>query len=391
MPRPARASSTTGPSNGRGNGHAKSMRRWAKRRSWRCARPLPADAPSATTHGSSAWAVVSESNQRCDPGDVQEKGRVLRERVSERATKMAIPFSRSAERRRCVGIISVKCPCGRTLKADAKYAGRKGKCPSCGAYLRIPGEVPCGPATPIPLPEAVHESPSCVLRGRRYRVMMFGASPVMPKICVVTGETATMESSIPRFLWGGLAGSPALFVWQFHRQLISLPFSAKGLAAYKEKRPFFSLVLAGGLLVARYIPLFPADIIWLFLCCSCLCWLPLIDKMCGRRNLCIAHSKSHIITPEQEFDVGVTSREFTNEFLRLNPSAFEAKRGYAYRLGFCQDCNARLPINKKRCYHFLHCILTLLTGGLWGIVWLKVAFSGPWCCTRCSSRRVLKA
>jgi hypothetical protein len=37
-----------------------------------------------------------------------------------------------------MGTISIRCSCGRTLKADDKYSGRKAKCSSCGARLVIP-------------------------------------------------------------------------------------------------------------------------------------------------------------------------------------------------------------------------------------------------------------
>jgi predicted RNA-binding Zn-ribbon protein involved in translation (DUF1610 family) len=36
------------------------------------------------------------------------------------------------------GFIRLVCPCGKKLKVPAHYAGRSGKCPQCGAHLRIP-------------------------------------------------------------------------------------------------------------------------------------------------------------------------------------------------------------------------------------------------------------
>ncbi len=36
------------------------------------------------------------------------------------------------------GFIRLICPCGKKLKVPAHYAGRGGKCPQCGAQLRIP-------------------------------------------------------------------------------------------------------------------------------------------------------------------------------------------------------------------------------------------------------------
>ena len=34
--------------------------------------------------------------------------------------------------------IAVKCDCGRTTSAADEFAGRKGKCPGCGAIVAIP-------------------------------------------------------------------------------------------------------------------------------------------------------------------------------------------------------------------------------------------------------------
>jgi len=38
--------------------------------------------------------------------------------------------------------IHVKCACGRTLAVDAKYAGRRAKCPGCGAEFAVPRPPP---------------------------------------------------------------------------------------------------------------------------------------------------------------------------------------------------------------------------------------------------------
>ena len=36
------------------------------------------------------------------------------------------------------GFIRFACPCGKRVKMPARYAGRRGKCPGCGASIRIP-------------------------------------------------------------------------------------------------------------------------------------------------------------------------------------------------------------------------------------------------------------
>ena len=42
--------------------------------------------------------------------------------------------------------ISFSCDCGKTLLAHEKYAGKRTKCPECGAILRIPD--PAAPPEP---------------------------------------------------------------------------------------------------------------------------------------------------------------------------------------------------------------------------------------------------
>jgi predicted RNA-binding Zn-ribbon protein involved in translation (DUF1610 family) len=58
--------------------------------------------------------------------------------------------------------ISFVCPCGKKLKVDEEYAGRKGKCPACGQSLIVPaagsGRQP-GPGHSPPPPAAVSSPP----------------------------------------------------------------------------------------------------------------------------------------------------------------------------------------------------------------------------------------
>jgi phage FluMu protein Com len=37
-----------------------------------------------------------------------------------------------------MGTITIRCSCGKILRVDEKYAGRRGKCPSCNAEIHIP-------------------------------------------------------------------------------------------------------------------------------------------------------------------------------------------------------------------------------------------------------------
>ncbi len=55
--------------------------------------------------------------------------------------------------------------------------------------------------------------------------------------------------------------------------------------------------------------------------------------------------------------------------------------------GFCKTCKEDVLIRRQGANHVLHLLLTLLTAGLWVIVWLLAAVKvGGWRCTRCGRR-----
>lgn len=57
--------------------------------------------------------------------------------------------------------------------------------------------------------------------------------------------------------------------------------------------------------------------------------------------------------------------------------------------GFCDSCHKRTVVFRKGTNHILHLILTILTAGLWLVVWLGVSVKfGGWRCTVCGSNRV---
>jgi DNA-directed RNA polymerase subunit RPC12/RpoP len=60
--------------------------------------------------------------------------------------------------------------------------------------------------------------------------------------------------------------------------------------------------------------------------------------------------------------------------------------------GFCKTCGEKVLIRRQGANHILHLLLTVLTLGVWGWVWLFVALGkvGGWRCTRCG-RRVRKS
>jgi hypothetical protein len=54
--------------------------------------------------------------------------------------------------------------------------------------------------------------------------------------------------------------------------------------------------------------------------------------------------------------------------------------------GFCKTCNKQVMIRRKGTNHILHLILTILTGGLWLIIWILSSIKiGGWRCTICGS------
>jgi hypothetical protein len=54
--------------------------------------------------------------------------------------------------------------------------------------------------------------------------------------------------------------------------------------------------------------------------------------------------------------------------------------------GYCTDCKKQVLIRRKGTNHLLHLILTLVTGGLWLIVWILCAIKiGGWRCSQCGA------
>ena len=55
--------------------------------------------------------------------------------------------------------------------------------------------------------------------------------------------------------------------------------------------------------------------------------------------------------------------------------------------GFCQVCNKNMLLRRKGTNHILHLILSLITGGLWIIIWVLVTIKvGGWRCTTCGTK-----
>jgi hypothetical protein len=56
--------------------------------------------------------------------------------------------------------ITFSCSCGKEITVKDQFAGKKGKCPACGAIMQVPAVKPPEPAAPEPEPEIVISEPA---------------------------------------------------------------------------------------------------------------------------------------------------------------------------------------------------------------------------------------
>ncbi|VGO14779.1 hypothetical protein PDESU_03348 [Pontiella desulfatans] len=58
---------------------------------------------------------------------------------------------------------------------------------------------------------------------------------------------------------------------------------------------------------------------------------------------------------------------------------------------FCKDCNEYRKCEGRTPSHILHLLLSIITGGIWLIVWLILLLKPQaWHCATCGSRRIAK-
>jgi len=61
--------------------------------------------------------------------------------------------------------------------------------------------------------------------------------------------------------------------------------------------------------------------------------------------------------------------------------------GQKHTQKYCKACQENVLAVKKEPNHILHLILTILTSGMWLIVWLLVSiFQDSWRCSKCKKR-----
>lgn len=54
--------------------------------------------------------------------------------------------------------------------------------------------------------------------------------------------------------------------------------------------------------------------------------------------------------------------------------------------GFCKTCNKQALVRREKANHILHFLITVLSCGLWVVVWVLVSIKiGGWRCATCGS------
>jgi hypothetical protein len=62
-----------------------------------------------------------------------------------------------------------------------------------------------------------------------------------------------------------------------------------------------------------------------------------------------------------------------------------------YAAGHCNRCEEPMKVERPGTNHILHLILSVLTFGLWLVIWIGVAVKfGGWRCSKCGTSRVDK-
>lgn len=61
--------------------------------------------------------------------------------------------------------------------------------------------------------------------------------------------------------------------------------------------------------------------------------------------------------------------------------------GFEESSRFCWHCHKQLLVRRQKPMHLIHFLLSLLTAGLWLVVWfLAECFKKPWRCSLCGKK-----
>ncbi|MCP4076353.1 MAG: hypothetical protein GY744_09230 [Gammaproteobacteria bacterium] len=62
-----------------------------------------------------------------------------------------------------------------------------------------------------------------------------------------------------------------------------------------------------------------------------------------------------------------------------------------YKSGYCKNCKENRKVERADTNHILHLLLSIITAGLWLIVWLLISVKiGGWRCSTCGSKKISK-
>lgn len=57
--------------------------------------------------------------------------------------------------------------------------------------------------------------------------------------------------------------------------------------------------------------------------------------------------------------------------------------------GFCKSCSQNRPVSRPSTNHILHLLLSIITCGLWIVVWILTSIKiGGWRCETCGSTKI---
>jgi DNA-directed RNA polymerase subunit RPC12/RpoP len=56
--------------------------------------------------------------------------------------------------------------------------------------------------------------------------------------------------------------------------------------------------------------------------------------------------------------------------------------------GYCSHCKKKVKVRKNKLNHIFHFIMTIITLGIWAIIWIFLALSNAfeWRCVNCGHR-----
>jgi len=60
------------------------------------------------------------------------------------------------------------------------------------------------------------------------------------------------------------------------------------------------------------------------------------------------------------------------------------------KTGYCKICDGQVKVEKPSPSHVFHLIMTIITGGLWIVIWVLCLCDRSWRCCECGSDKIKK-